>query len=62
MDTIKCHSCEEEIEITDTTYSNIKTNRCNVGDHTGNIYFCKKCDCNYLETENGSQIFANLSK
>jgi phage FluMu protein Com len=42
---INCIECDKELaEVHDTTYSNVTTHRCNVGDHTGNIYKCDDCD------------------
>ena len=42
---VNCIGCGYLIEeISDTTYSNIKTERAYVGQHTGNIYKCVVCD------------------
>lgn len=42
---IDCIHCGEEIEEkTDTTVSNIETSRASIGQHTGDIYFCDKCE------------------
>ena len=42
---VNCISCGNVInEIHDTTYSNLKTERAYVGQHTGNIYKCVVCD------------------
>lgn len=44
-DMCKCFNCESELEeIHDTTYSNIETERCSVGQHTGDIYYCENCE------------------
>lgn len=46
---MNCPGCNEELEVHDTTYSNITTSRCNAGDHTGNIYRCEECDEDWLD-------------
>ena len=51
-----CSECGTEMELVDTTYSNITTKRCNDGDHTGNVYRCEKCEILWLEN------FLNNSK
>jgi hypothetical protein len=47
---MECPLCknEKELEVHDTTFSNTNTNRCKVGDHTGNIYKCEECDTLWL--------------
>lgn len=40
-----CPECGNEFEeVHDTLYSNITTQRCNAGDHTGDVYLCEKCE------------------
>ena len=51
-----CPDCDTEMEQIDTTYSNINTNRCRIGQHTGNVYKCETCECSWLEN------FLNNSK
>jgi len=46
---ITCPDCGGEMEQTDTTFSNVKTDRCNIGDHTGNILSCEPCECLWIE-------------
>jgi len=48
-DFMDCPECNLEMYVHDTTYSNINTKRCRVGDHTGNIWKCDKCEDSYLE-------------
>jgi len=45
---MNCPDCEKEMELVDTTYSNVKTKRAEVGQHTGDIYYCKRCETRYL--------------
>ena len=44
-----CKECGNEMNKIDETYSNIKTERCNVGQHTGDIYECKFCDITWID-------------
>ncbi len=47
---MNCPECDNDMgELVDTTYSNIKTNRANIGQHTGNIYRCDNCECFWLD-------------
>lgn len=47
---IKCCECEEKLEeIIDTTYANYTNHRVNNGDHTGDIYYCEKCDLKIID-------------
>jgi hypothetical protein len=40
-----CFNCGEEIEdVHDTLFSNVNTERCRAGEHTGNVYLCDACD------------------
>lgn len=56
MENLECPDCGGEMDQNDTTYSNIKTGRAEVGQHTGDIYFCEKCEISWLEN------FLNNSK
>ena len=53
---MECPECGEIIEQSDTTYSNVNTDRAREGQHTGNIYWCEKCETYWLENllDNGS--------
>lgn len=53
---LSCPECGSCMEQTDTTHSNINTNRATVGQHTGNIYTCTVCEIHWLEN------FFNKSK
>ena len=44
-----CPECGKEMKQIDTTYSNIKTNRCEIGQHTGDIYRCEICEMAYID-------------
>lgn len=46
---MNCPECKKEIELVDTTYSNINTERCKNGEHTGDIYECEICNCLYID-------------
>lgn len=46
---MKCLICGKETELVDTTYSNITTGRCCKGEHTGDIYYCEKCETHFLD-------------
>jgi hypothetical protein len=46
---LNCPECDKEMELRDTTYSNINTDRCSKGEHTGDIYYCKDCDLWFLD-------------
>lgn len=37
------------MKITDTTYSNINTERASEGQHTGDIYTCEDCEQHFVE-------------
>ena len=45
---LSCPECSNEMEQIDTTYSNMKTDRCEVGQHTGDIYECKICEMVFI--------------
>ena len=52
-----CEDCETEMELTDTTVSNLNTSRAYAGQHTGNVYYCAKCGIFWLENFlNGSKL------
>lgn len=44
-----CKECNSEMEMIDTTYSNINTPRAYKGQYTGDIYKCEKCELFYLD-------------
>ena len=46
---INCPDCGKEIEISDTTYSNVNTNRAHDGEKTGDIYFCDVCEAHWID-------------
>jgi len=46
---MNCNDCGKEMELRDTTYSNINTERCESGQKTGDIYYCEDCDTWYLD-------------
>jgi uncharacterized protein with PIN domain len=46
---MECPDCNKEMELKDTTYSNCNTNRTYIGQYTGDIYYCEKCDQFFLD-------------
>jgi len=45
-----CPDCESEMgDPVDTTYSNIRTHRAEVNQHTGDIYWCEQCEVKWLD-------------
>ena len=44
-----CPECGNEMNKIDETYSNIKTERCTIGQHTGDIYECEFCDIAWID-------------
>ena len=46
---LSCTECTKEMEQIDTTYSNMKTDRCEIGQHTGDIYECKICEMLFMD-------------
>jgi len=44
-----CPNCKIEMEKVDYTESNITTKRAKFGQHTGDIYWCEKCGCKWLD-------------
>ncbi len=46
---INCPDCGKELEISDTTYSNINTKRAHEGEKTGDIYFCETCETHWID-------------
>jgi len=57
-DGLPCPECSKVMEQVDTTYSNTKTSRSEVGQHTGDIYFCTQCEQNYIDNLLTSNIEA----
>ena len=53
---LSCPECSKEMEQVDTTYSNTKTSRTEVGQHTGYIYFCEHCEHHYIDNVLTSNI------
>lgn len=51
-----CKECGNEMELIDTTVSNIDTDRSKVGQHTGDIYKCEDCDIMILDNLLTGQI------
>jgi len=47
---MNCPNCDVDMgDPVDTTYSNITTKRADIGQHTGDIYFCEKCEGYWLD-------------
>jgi len=46
---MECLECGNELEISDTTYSNVNTDRVYEGQHTGNIYYCENCKIHWID-------------
>jgi len=46
---LSCPECSEVMDKVDTTFANVKTNRAEVGQHTGDIYFCEHCEQHYID-------------
>lgn len=47
---INCVHCGLELtEVVDTTYSNYTSGRAQRGQHTGDIYFCEKCESHTID-------------
>lgn len=46
---MNCPICDKEIEITDTTYSNIDIPRAKKGQHTGDIYWREDCQQHFIK-------------
>ena len=53
---IQCPSCLKEMPQVDATYSNIKTNRAEIGQHTGDIYYCEHCEQHYIDNLLSSKL------
>ena len=48
---MNCPQCDNEMgERVDYTYSNVNTDRCKVGQHTGDIYKCEQCGICWLDS------------
>ena len=43
-----CSDCGSKLKFEDTTYSNINTDRASKGQKTGDIYWCDKCECFWI--------------
>ena len=47
---MECPDCNEEMgDPVDTTRSNVETKRTKVGQHTGDIYRCEKCEIAWID-------------
>jgi predicted RNA-binding Zn-ribbon protein involved in translation (DUF1610 family) len=46
-----CMNCGKELDIHDTTYSNINTYRASIGQHTGDIYKCDDCEIYFIDNK-----------
>lgn len=47
---MNCPDCGSDMgDPVDTTYSNTNTTRASVGQHTGDIYYCEKCEVHWLD-------------
>ena len=46
---MECPDCGKEMECIDTTFSNVNTEYCKKGDHTGNIYRCDICQIFWID-------------
>jgi len=46
---MECPECHTEMDLHDTTYSNINTSRAKIGQYTGNIYWCESCERAFIE-------------
>lgn len=44
-----CDTCGNNVELTDTTYSNYNSNRAKCGQHTGDIYTCHDCERHIID-------------
>jgi len=57
---MKCPECDKEMLATDTTYSNINTERASIGQHTGDIYTCENCELHFIDNflTNNFEIFS----
>ena len=53
---MKCPDCLNEMKQIDTTYSNITTARVKIGEHTGDIYECDKCEKLFIYNYIGNKI------
>ena len=48
-DNMECPECGSTMNISDTTFSNVNTERAKIGQHTGNVYHCDGCGESFLE-------------
>jgi len=47
---MECPDCGIEMgDPVDTTFSNINTPRSKIGQHTGDIYSCEKCEVKWID-------------
>ena len=44
-----CPECGKEMNQIDSTYCNTKTDRAEIGEHTGNVYECVDCERIFLD-------------
>jgi len=51
-----CLNCKKEIELEDTTFSNINTDKVDKGDHTGDIYWCEHCQIYWIDNLTNGKI------
>lgn len=53
-----CPECGNDMEHPiDTTYSNIKTERAEIGQHTGDIYFCEVCEERWIDDFLSGEVY-----
>jgi len=54
---MNCPNCSiEDMEVVDTTYCNYNSPRFREGEHTGNIYYCPVCECNFILRVNEKEL------
>jgi len=53
---MECPECKKELEIHDTTYSNISTYRSTIGQHTGDIYKCEDCEHYWIDNKLNGKV------
>ena len=59
MKEVTCPDCDIVLgDPVDTTHSNINTSRASIGQHTGDIYYCEKCDIHWLDDFLSQQVVA----
>ncbi len=52
-----CPACGNEMSLHDTTYSNVSTKRAEIGQHTGDIYYCERCKEFWLDDFLSGEIY-----